>query len=49
MPTEDKKFAVCWENDCGYGTDYYATASERDAEIVAIRRTGTEAWPWNLA
>ena len=45
---QSKKYAVCWENDCGYGTDYFATPEERDAEIAAIRRTGTDAWPVDL-
>lgn len=45
MNEQSKKYAVCWENDCGCGTDYFATPEERDAEIKIIRNTGTHAWP----
>ena len=43
-----KKYAVCWGNDCGYGTDYFLTPEERDAEMAAIQNTGTDAWPLDL-
>ena len=42
---QSKKYAVCWENDCGYGTDYFDTPEERDTEMAEIQHTGTEAWP----
>ena len=29
MNEQSKKYAVCWENDCGYGTDYFATLEEQ--------------------
>jgi len=45
MNEQSKKYAVCWENDCGYGTDYFATPEERDVEMAVIQRTGTDAWP----
>ena len=48
MSGQSKKYAVCWENDCGYGTDYFTTPEERDAEMAAIRRTGIDAWPVDL-
>lgn len=45
ITTQEKPFIVFWENDCGYGTDYYATEAEQEAAISDIRKTGTEAWP----
>ena len=46
---QDKRYAVCWANDCGYGTDYFDTPEERDAEMAEIQHTGTEAWPVDLS
>lgn len=43
--SQEKPFIVFWENDCGYGTDYYATEAEQESAIADIRKTGTKAWP----
>lgn len=46
--SQEKPFIVFWENDCGYGTDYYATEAEQEAALVDIRKTGTNAWPGHI-
>lgn len=39
-----KPFLVYWENECGYGTEHYATEQEQKDMIEELQRQGTEAW-----
>ncbi|MCS6496805.1 hypothetical protein NX905_21405 [Burkholderia thailandensis] len=40
-----KPFAVVWDNDCGYGVDYFETQAEQMAFVAECSRTGTTATP----
>lgn len=40
-----KPYAVMWDNECGYGTDYFDTEEEQLAFVAACKRRGTCAVP----
>ncbi len=46
---DKKPYAVVWDNDCGYGTDYFATKDEQTGFIGKCRKNGTTAVPVDAA